>query len=110
MKADRILPHRVVPAVEDAPTAPDDGVDPDGAATVVWYLSGRGICRPAVYHFDDHAGVWVRGAPCESLVDGGVVAQPTWGGRVEIRLVHLKFDGQADEGAPWTVDYRRIRP
>ena len=106
MKAHPICAHRVVPAVEDAPTAPDDGVAAEGARTVLWYLSGRGVCRPAVYHYDDLARQWVRGAPCESVVDGGLVAQPTWGGRVEIRLVHLKFDGQEEEHA-WTINYRR---
>lgn len=108
MKASSIRAHRVVPTVEDAPTAPADGINPDGADTVVWYVSGRGVCRPAVYHFDDHAGVWVRGAACESVVDGGVFVQPTWGGRVELRLVHLRFDGM-DEGSPWTIDYRLVR-
>lgn len=102
-----VCPHRVVTAVEDAPEAQEPGVDPLGHDTVVWYLSGRGVCRPAVYHFDELAGVWVRGAPCESVVDGGVVAQRTFGGRVEIRLVHFKFDGR-DEASPWTVNYRRI--
>ena len=101
-----IRPHRVAHAVEDAPASPDDGVDPGGHATAVWYVSGRGVCRPAIYHFDEHAGVWVRGQACESVVDGGVFVQPTWGGRVEIRLLHLKFDG--DEGAPWIIDLRLI--
>ncbi len=109
MKAGAIQPHRVVHAVEDAPAGPADGLDPGDAGTVVWYVSGRGVCRPAVYHFDDHAGVWVRGAPCESIVDGGIVVQPTWGGRVEVRLVHLKFDGR-DDDFPWTVDYRLLSP
>jgi hypothetical protein len=102
-----IRAHRRVPAVEDAPTSPDDGVPAEGAARVVWYLSGRGVCRPAVFHLDELAGVWVRGAPCESVVDGGVVMQPTFGGRVEVRLVHLKFDAAA-EGEPWVVNYRLL--
>jgi hypothetical protein len=101
-----IQAHRVVTQVEDAPLSPDDGVDPGAATRVVWYVSGRGVCRPAVFHLDDRAGVWVRGAPCDSVVDGGVVVQPTWGGRVELRLVHLKFDGE--EGAPWTINYRPL--
>ena len=108
MIPDSIAPHRVVPSVEDPPDRPDDGLDPEGASSVVWYLSGRGVCRPAVYHLDDRAGVWVRGASCESIVDGGVVVQPTWGGRVEIRLVHLKFDAR-EEASPWTVNVRRVR-
>lgn len=102
-----IRPHRVVLSAEDAPTSPDDGIDPGAAPRVVWYVSGRGVCRPAVYHYDDHARVWVRGAPCESLVDGGIVAQPTFGGRVEVRLVHLKFDAQEEE-CPWAVNYRLL--
>ena len=51
----------------------------------------------------------VRGAACESVVDGGVFVQATWGGKVEIRLLHLKFDG-AEDGAPWTVNYRLTAP
>jgi hypothetical protein len=96
--------HRVVTAVEDAPVGPKDGIDPGTYATAVWYVSGRGVCRPAVYHFDELARRWVRGAACESVVDGGVFVQPTWHGRVELRLVHLKFDD--DDGAPWTVNVR----
>ena len=98
--------HREVAHVEDAPIHPREGVDVGAAAQVVWYVSGRGVCRPAVFHLDELAGVWVRGAPCDSVVDGGMVVQPTWGGRVELRLVHLKFDG--DEGSPWTINYRAI--
>ncbi len=101
--------HRVVHAVEDPPKDVTDGVDPGGRATIVWYISGKGVCRPAVYHFDERAEVWVRGAACESVVDGGVVVQPTFGGRVEVRLVHLKFDSVAAdsaEDAPWTVNFR----
>jgi hypothetical protein len=97
----------VVPAVEDPPVDPAEGLYPGGADTVVWYLSGRGVCRPAVYHLDELAGVWVRGAPCESVVDGGVFVQPTHGGRVEIRLVHLKFDSDAED-SPWTVNVRMV--
>lgn len=106
-----IATHRVVPSVEDAPTNGTDGVDPGGSASIVWYISGRGVCRPAVYHLDDRAGVWVRGAACESVVDGGVVVQPTFGGRVDVRLVHLKFDAAGDdpaEDASWTVNYRLL--
>ena len=102
-----IRAHRTVVVVEDAPTTPEEGVDPAGAHTVVWYVSGRGVCRPAVFHYDDRAATWVRGAPCDSVVDGGIVVQPTWGGRVELRLVHLKFDGREDE-SPWSVNYRMI--
>lgn len=99
---------RTVLEVEEPPTPEETGIDPEGAERVVWYLSGRGVCRPAVYHYDDLAGVWVRGAPCESFVDSGIVAQPTWGGRVELRLVHLKFDTLEPE-RPWTVNYRLIK-
>ena len=102
-----MLAHRVVHSVEDSPVGSDAGVDPGSAARIVWYVSGRGVCRPAIYHLDERAGVWVRGAACESVVDGGVVVQATYGGRVEVRLVHLKFDGD-EEDRPWTIDYRLL--
>ncbi|MDP2313873.1 MAG: hypothetical protein Q8P41_13280 [Pseudomonadota bacterium] len=97
----------MVLSVEDPPPDVRAGVDPGSAARIVWYVSGRGVCRPAVYHLDERAGVWVRGASCESVVDGGVVVQPTFGGRVEVRLVHLKFDGTEAE-SPWTINYRLL--
>ncbi|MDP2306144.1 MAG: hypothetical protein Q8P18_08950 [Pseudomonadota bacterium] len=106
-----VVSHRLVPSVEDPPRDVTEGVDPGGRASIVWYISGRGVCRPAVYHLDDLSGVWVRGTACESVVDGGVVVQPTFGGRVEVRLVHLKFDSTAaedGEDAPWTVNFRLL--
>ena len=99
---------RVVMQVEDPPLPGDPGLDPEGAERVVWYVSGRGVCRPAVFHYDDLAGVWVRGTPCDSFVDSGIVVQPTWGGRVELRLLHLKFDTLEAE-TPWAVNYRLIK-
>jgi len=102
-----VQPHRLVPAVEDAPEKLEDGVFPGDHERIVWYVSGRGVCRPAVFHLDELSGLWVRGAPCDSVVDGGIVVQPTFGGRVEIRLVHLKFDG-SESDSPWTITYRLL--